>query len=1239
MNSFRTPRYVLASLMALFLTSIPVMAQVAPAAPGPATEPEEEPIMLSPFIVDASEDAGSYQATSTLAGSRVKTDLKDIASSISVITADFLKDTGARNSQDLLVYTTNTEVGGLYGNYAGIGSTFIDGANESGNFIRPSNNTRVRGLDSADNTRDLFGTDIPWDSYTVDRVDLQRGPNSILFGFGSPAGIINASVNAASTGKSGGNFENRVGAFGSLRNSFDYNQVVIKGELALRFAALDDETKYKQKPAFNHDRRLFGALRWTPKFLNTESAQTALRINYEHGDVKANRPRILPPWDRINPFFDPAAINRQTWDPYYAWEAAIVSYASGTLIPGESKNYWIGQSMGSGVQGVVNPMFVYGGAGQGSPASVSQGGPGTYFGVNSTGGRDGSIDGFPYGSNIGITTYKEAAENHWRVNGGTVYPAADKGFYKQKSLTDPSIFDFYSNLIDGPNKREWQDWTAYNITLEQLLFNNRAGIELAYDRQKYNDGQTRNLGGDAYISVDIRSNLMVYPGAFPDLAVANPNAGRAFVGSSARGGNSANFTDRENLRATLFGNIRASDYLGATTLAKILGRHVLTGVLSEETYKTESRNWVRYALDESWSNAVGTGGNGGSTGSNQGGLTNGDRVIDWVTYLSGDLRGRNSAAGLRLNPITAVQAPRGSYAISYFDSHWNSNVDPGAPWFNPARGLANTPQGVASTQSENPSNYVGWVTDSFNVLNADEGDIDRLYTETSRVRRVSDSQAATWQAYLWEDTLVGTFGWRKDKQRVRAGSSASTGVSGAAEINPHLREQSPDGIAEDQSRSWGLVLHTPKKWRGKLPGDTNVSLTYSKGRNARVENRYSFSGSALPNAKGETEDIGVVINTLNDRLQFKVTHYTTTVKDANLSSVSSETTTLGGNTYYLRNLEAWGTGSVMAYLRGRTGELPGESWFWNFAFVDDGFSGPAENPNSDAFKNHPSTAIQTAAINSWLSQMQSPAWFAAYGFNINHAAATAGDWKNAFPGWAPSASIGGIQPSGGGRINGTWPTGTVDNESKGYEFEIVGRPLKNLNISINASKTEAAQTALGSDLSNFIEAQYAKYQSPAGDLRLWWGGGDTFRKTYTQNIWSAYQFQLQTNGKLVPEMAPWRFNLVTNYAFDRGLLKGANIGVGYRWQDGRIIGYTLNEAEDNLDVNSPYWSDSEDNLDFWAGYERKLTSKIGWRIQLNLRNVGEKSHLVPFSVQPDGSPAAFRIQEGMAWSLTNTFTF
>jgi len=239
-------------------------------------------------VVDASEDKGSYKANSTLAGTRVRTDLKDVASAISVVTAQFLEDTGAKNAQDLLVYTPSTEVAGIRGNFSGSGQAII--ATSVENTV--SATTRVRGLDSADNTRDYFLTDIPWDSFDVGRVDLQRGPNSILFGTGSPAGIINVSTNSAAFNNSY-NVTNRVDEYGSLRDSVMLNQEIIPGILAIRLGALQDDEKYEQAAAFENTTRYYGAFRFDPKIFGKDPHEHSrqLRKGHLHG---GRPPRLAP---------------------------------------------------------------------------------------------------------------------------------------------------------------------------------------------------------------------------------------------------------------------------------------------------------------------------------------------------------------------------------------------------------------------------------------------------------------------------------------------------------------------------------------------------------------------------------------------------------------------------------------------------------------------------------------------------------------------------------------------------------------------------------------------------------------------------------------------------------------------------------------------------------------------------------------------------------------------------------
>ncbi|HEX9785485.1 MAG TPA: TonB-dependent receptor plug domain-containing protein, partial [Opitutaceae bacterium] len=277
-------------------TFIPIASGYGQAGtPTPAQE--EEAIVLSPFEVTTDENEG-YSAATTFAGNRLNTELRDIGNAVTVVTGQFLADTAAVNNESLLQYTVGTEVGSVSGNFAGVG----DGAQLNDRFLNPNQNTRVRGLTSADNTRDFFLTNIPWDGYNVDRVDLQRGPNSILFGQGSPAGIINTGTKTAAFNNSG-EVEFRFGSFGSTRISLDLNVELLDDELAVRFSTLRDSEKFKQDPAFELDRRFFGALRWEPNFLKKGSVRTIFRANFESGDIESNRPRVFPPGDYITPWF------------------------------------------------------------------------------------------------------------------------------------------------------------------------------------------------------------------------------------------------------------------------------------------------------------------------------------------------------------------------------------------------------------------------------------------------------------------------------------------------------------------------------------------------------------------------------------------------------------------------------------------------------------------------------------------------------------------------------------------------------------------------------------------------------------------------------------------------------------------------------------------------------------------------------------------------------------------------
>ncbi|HVU25135.1 MAG TPA: TonB-dependent receptor plug domain-containing protein [Opitutus sp.] len=1203
------------------------VAQNAPAATA-SPGADEDVVTLSPFTVNATEGQESYQVNETLAGSRVRTNLRDVGSAISVLSEKFLQDVNATDSKSLLQYTTNTEVGGLYGNFGGLGNT--SQLTETTRLLRPNNDTRVRGLTSADNTRNYFLTDIPWDGYNVGRVDMQRGPNSMLFGVGSPAGIINTSLNDAMF-RNAVKYENRFGSYGSMRNILDLNYELLPQELALRVTGLDDGEDFRQEPAYDHDKRIYAALRYDPQFLAHGSAHTSFKVNFERGIINANRPRELPPIDAITPWFLTGTdagghpeLNKRTFNLNEAWRPnGVAGNNTPAYIPWFNEAF-MGREFNADVGYVYN-------AGSAAPLMIQEPQVAATYGINSNGQVVGGIAGIPFARPLAIAGYN----SYSRAAG---LPGAQYNVYRDKSLSDPSIYDFYNHLIDGPNKHEEQDFDGLNLDLSQTFLDNRLAIDAAYYHERYHDWQESFLNDQQYvISVDINQTLAD--------GSPNPNVGRPYVGNSGLYGNSADDNERDSWRVIGYGELRADDFMNQSTLTDVLGRHRFTAFTSQDTVKQNGYSWDRYATGQDWVQA-----RGGSPS-----ISDGDRQVDWITYLGPSLMDASSAANAHLQPVTQIEAPAATANVRYFDSHWAHSLNPSAPdYVDPAayyklpavtQAAGTDPNDPAydSTQSENPANYIGWTTQPFKILNADTGDIAQLYRAgAKRVNRI-DSYGFTWQGFFWDDTIVGNFGWRHDRVKLSADSAPFVDPLTKV-VDPFNYDAGPvQSVQEADTRSWSVVLHTPKFLRNRMPHGLDVSVFYNRGNNFEADTiRKTVNGDTIPNSTGKTDDYGFVISGLDNRVSFKVNWYKTTVKDATLEGPGAG---IGGNLYYLYLLPAWAAGTAAIDWAGLNQgtinghDVQGLAWYWDYANHDLNTAYGAQPRPAAA---QASDQAERAMVDAFAQNAPSQAFFDAYQIPVDVAAMRAGDWGDAFPGgWDPVASSGpgSIQSASGGTIGGIAPVATVDTESKGIEFELFGQPLPNWNVTINAAKTEATRQNLGAALVDVINEQRTLWDSPAGDLRLWGNGGNTMRQYFDQNIYGPYLNLLAQEGTSAPEIRPWRANLVTSYTFTEGPLKNWTIGGADRWQQGEILGYGLDPTTELIDVSKPYRGPSENNVDLWIGYQRKLTSKIAWNIQLNVKDVGRTARLVPISVEPDGSPAAYRIEDGMTWQLTNRFSF
>ncbi len=1184
--------------LSLLFSALPTPAS-AQAVTSP-TDPEstravdnDAPIELSPFIVSGEGDRG-YLARDTLAGTRIRTELKDVGSSISVITTKFLQDTNSTRADDLLVYTPNTEVSGQGGNFLGKGDGQV--LTQISTNLNPG--TRVRGLTQADNTRDFFLTDIPWDSYNVGRVDLQRGPNSILFGIGSPSGIVNASINSASF-KDSYKATIGFGSFGSQRYTLDLNEAIIPDQLAVRVSGLSDQTKYRQDPTFRDDERLYASARWDPGFLRKGSARTSFRASYERGRIDANMPRNTPPLDAITQWFSKIDPNKPA-KPTYAGPEVEQSYRQtpGFDRIGNNGTYSVDlQIDSSGSQGfaLLPPVDTDIPAGK------------RYF-------------------DIGLGTYQKYAID-------AALPGATINAWKARSLTDASIFDFYNHLLEGPNNFQYIDFKAFNAAVTQSFFNDKVGIELAYDRQETKSGGFNYIQANATaISVDIMQTL-----TFGD---PNPFVGRPMFLSA---GGSGNWTERtrETLRATAFAELNFKSIMGKDSfLGKVFGRNVVTGLWSRQEASTLSASYDGYFTNQFVS--VAANGLPYHAGSNfQGSLR-------LKNYFGAPITG-TTASGLNLQGFKAKVNP------------------------------VNTTVKV--------HNYSNGGTDSIAlplVNNVDVSDRDRRYNNGTMGLDQVDSLAAVWQGYWFDGLVVPMIGYRVDEQENRAVTNPPAYTLGTKTLRdiyaPTWVLPAAPNTAKVKSKTYSVVTHLPPSWRNRLPGRMNVSLLYNQSENVQPgASRRDIRGGSVGDPMGDTKEYGVAISALDDRLILKVAHYETRVANATLSdSLASTVGVIGAAERYAmrayrQTLDLtrsqgpnWVPGAT-----GNVGKYSGQIGQTVYGYADGDPNkpvtwqpdGPAQYAANGTSFNYPNSLL----VKAYNEQRAAIADYQANGF-ITDAAfiqywldhATNVDYVQLSD---PNFNYTTQSVSNLGGPPGLAVTG--DTFSKGYELELTASDLfiDGLQLSVNVSKTTARRMNLAQSFTDWVEARWAVYQGPAGDIRIWGNSvgmgnddrddpvngtpeahgrdGEDVRGLYKRSVMAPYWSFRELENADVAELKPWAFNVVGNYDFRQGPLRGLSVGGAYRWQDRNVIGFPIKvvNGQETIDVENPYRGSTLGTTDAWVGYSRRLSYRINWRIQLNLRNAFATKDLSKVTANPDGSGAAYRIPEPRTFVITNTFEF
>lgn len=156
----------LAAALALILSS---PGAVAADAPRPGREPATQ---LETIEVTGKVDYRYVQKT-TATATRTDTDLLDVPQAVTVITQDLIQDLGIQGMADAVRYVPGISVTQGEGNrdglvFRGNSSTadlFVDGLRDDMQYYR--------------------------DTYNIERIEAFKGPNAMIFGRGSPGGLLN----------------------------------------------------------------------------------------------------------------------------------------------------------------------------------------------------------------------------------------------------------------------------------------------------------------------------------------------------------------------------------------------------------------------------------------------------------------------------------------------------------------------------------------------------------------------------------------------------------------------------------------------------------------------------------------------------------------------------------------------------------------------------------------------------------------------------------------------------------------------------------------------------------------------------------------------------------------------------------------------------------------------------------------------------------------------------------------
>jgi hypothetical protein len=270
------------ALLLAAAATLPAGAQTAPRAAATGSAPSGV-TELSPFVVTTDKDNG-YGATETLAGTRMRTDLKDIGAGLTILTPEFLQDLAVNSFDQALLYTPSVDA---------VEGDNTDANRASGTQMRygTGQSYSIRGfITNAGNqsiSHDFFSALEPTDNYNLERITLALGPNALLIGVGNPQGTAVTTTKRAQLQRRKTTVELQSDRWGSARVALDHNQPLLKDRLALRLNLLHDQHREFRKFEGRNQERMTIGLTARPL------PGTTVTLNHENYSLGTNASSLM----------------------------------------------------------------------------------------------------------------------------------------------------------------------------------------------------------------------------------------------------------------------------------------------------------------------------------------------------------------------------------------------------------------------------------------------------------------------------------------------------------------------------------------------------------------------------------------------------------------------------------------------------------------------------------------------------------------------------------------------------------------------------------------------------------------------------------------------------------------------------------------------------------------------------------------------------------------------------------